>query len=237
MFKLSTSLDALKADATQPAYASTIVKADMSASPDDKTTRFVASTAVKDRHGDIILQQGWKVEDYLSNPVFLWAHDSRAPPIGRVVNLELGEALIIDVEWAPTPFAQEIASLYRGGFMSAVSVGFSALKYDWLDDGGIVFLEQELREVSAVPIPANPEALAVRSASGRTLDALLKGWAQGVLKASDDARLERVEALLKGLTSAPPHQQQAQAPQAEQLATPTTTADPGVRRLRLVKRG
>jgi phage head maturation protease len=54
----------------------------------------------------------------------------------------------------------------KKGFLNAVSVGFSPLKqhprYD--DDGkylGILFEEQELLELSLVPIPANANALQV----------------------------------------------------------------------------
>ena len=36
----------------------------------------------RDRDGDIIMLRGWNVENYLKNPVFLWAHDYKSVPIG-----------------------------------------------------------------------------------------------------------------------------------------------------------
>ena len=69
------------------------------------------------------------------------------------------------MEWAPTDFAQEVAMLYRDGYQRGVSVGFKPLRYEQRRDEktgaflGIRFLEQELLEVSAVPVPANRSAL------------------------------------------------------------------------------
>ena len=69
------------------------------------------------------------------------------------------------VEFAPTQFAQEVAGLYQAGYQRGVSVGFKPLKYEERRHEktgaflGIKFLEQELLEVSAVPVPANRHAL------------------------------------------------------------------------------
>ena len=38
------------------------------------------------RDGNTIATDGWKLDNFRANPVFLWAHDSGAPPIGRVTN-------------------------------------------------------------------------------------------------------------------------------------------------------
>ena len=69
------------------------------------------------------------------------------------------------MEFAPTDFAQEVASLYRGNYQRGVSVGFKPVSYEERRHDktgaflGIRFLEQELLEVSAVPVPANRSAL------------------------------------------------------------------------------
>ena len=66
--------------------------------------------------------------------------------------------LLAKMEFAPTEFAQEIASLYRSGFQWGVPVGFKPLRYEERRDEktgaflGLRFLEQELLEVSAVPV-------------------------------------------------------------------------------------
>ena len=79
-------------------------------------------------------------------------------------------ALLVNVEFAPTPFAQEVAALYRGGYQKGVSVGFRPVRFEERRHPqtgkfmGIRFTEQVLLEVSAAPVPANENA--VRRASG-----------------------------------------------------------------------
>ena len=127
---------------------------------------FVISSEEVDRHGDVVLTQGWRLESYRLNPVFLWAHDYTRPVIGRALSVwtEPGQ-LLARMEFAPTDFAGEVASLYRSGYQQGVSVGFKPLRYEERRQErtgaflGIRFLEQELLEVSAVPVPANRQAL------------------------------------------------------------------------------
>ena len=138
-----------------------------------RTIEFVASTEAVDRYGDIIRVAGWKLDAYKKNPVFLWAHRSGEPPIGKTVEIHTESnpaALVQKVEFADAatyPFASTIFNLYKGGFLNAVSVGFMPLEepnritdLEGNGTGGYEFTSQELLELSAVPIPANPEALA-----------------------------------------------------------------------------
>ena len=132
----------------------------------DQPMSFVISTDDVDRHGDVIVSQGWRLESYRRKPVFLWAHDYARPVIGRAVDVRAeAHRLIAQVEFAPTDFAQEVAKLYRSGFQRGVSVGFKPLRYEERRHEktgaflGIRFLEQELLETSAVPVPANRDAL------------------------------------------------------------------------------
>jgi HK97 family phage prohead protease len=127
---------------------------------------FVLSTDEVDRHGDVIATAGWNLDSYRKNPVFLWAHDYARPVIGRAVETWLEpHRLLARVDFAPTAFAQEVSSLYQAGYQRGVSVGFKPLKFEERRDEksgallGIRFLEQELLEVSAVPVPANRSAL------------------------------------------------------------------------------
>ena len=136
---------------------------------------FVISNEEVDRHGDVVLAQGWRLQAYLRNPVFLWAHDYARPAIGRALSVwtEPGQ-LMARLEFAPTDFAREVAALYRSGYQQGVSVGFKPLRYEERRQEhtgaflGIRFLEQELLEVSAVPVPANRQALrrGVQSTNG-----------------------------------------------------------------------
>ena len=89
-----------------------------------------------------------------------------------------GQALCQRIQFATevNPVARIAYGLYKGGFLNAVSVGFIPLRWE---DGGASsasaqsataprrrYLEQELLEVSAVAIPANPDALALGLKSG-----------------------------------------------------------------------
>lgn len=154
-----------------------------------RVLEFVASDETVDRYGDVILVRGWDDTNFLKNPVFLWAHRSADPPIGKVISIERRmdkPALLAGVQFADKetyPFADTIFKLYKGGFVNAVSVGFLPLEYrPRVENGetvGTEFIRQELLELSAVPVPANPEAvqLAIRKGivSERELDAVFSG--------------------------------------------------------------
>ena len=127
---------------------------------------FTVSTDEVDRHGDTISVEGWNCDAYMRNPVFLWAHNYTRPAIGKALRVwKEQHSLLASVEFAPTEFAQEIAALYRAGYQTGVSVGFRPLKYGIRRDAhtgdflGINFVEQELLEISAAPVPANTHAL------------------------------------------------------------------------------
>ena len=144
---------------------------------------FVASTGAVDRHGDTVAPEGWRLDAYRENPVVLWAHDYRRPAIGRAQSVwRDGAALLARLEFAPTEFAREVEDLYRQGYQQGVSVGFRPLRFEERRDSrtgaflGIRFLEQELLEISAVPVPANRGALMARRADVATeVVALLRG--------------------------------------------------------------
>ncbi|MDQ7850945.1 MAG: HK97 family phage prohead protease [Armatimonadota bacterium] len=124
------------------------------------TYTFTITTRTPDRFGDVVEPSGIRWEAYMRNPVVLWAHNSDLPPIGRTVALEpLGDALVATVEFAQTPFAQEVRQLVDAGFLRAASIGFLPLRWEPMPGGGRRFLEAELVEWSVVPVPANPEAL------------------------------------------------------------------------------
>lgn len=127
---------------------------------------FVISGEEVDRHGDVVVAAGWQLAAYRQNPVFLWAHDYTRPVIGRAMAVWPEPGLLLArMEFAPTEFASEVAALYRSGYQQGVSVGFKPLRYEERRQEqtgaflGIRFLEQELLEVSAVPVPANRQAL------------------------------------------------------------------------------
>ena len=134
---------------------------------------FVASTGEVDRHGDTVAPEGWRLDAYRDNPVVLWAHDYGEPAIGRAEAVwSDGRALRARLEFAPTEFAGQVERLYRQGYQRGVSVGFRPLRFEERRDPvngaflGIRFLEQELLEISAVPVPANGGALLAEETAG-----------------------------------------------------------------------
>ncbi len=151
----------------------------------DNTLRFIISNGSLDRDRDTIASDGWELANYRKNPVVLWAHSHSSPPIGKANAILIeDDALIAEAEFTGpdlNAFGDMIFKLYQGGFMRAVSVGFMPLEWVWVDEqGGFRFEKQELLEFSAVPVPANPEALLVARASGIDTSAM-KAWAEKLL--------------------------------------------------------
>lgn len=106
---------------------------------------------------------GWEIDNYVKNPVILFAHDYSLPPIGKAINVSQNEkGLSFDVQFVPKeidPFAEKIKQLYLGGYMNAVSVGFIPKEYKNFPDGTLGITKKELLELSCVPVPCNPNAL------------------------------------------------------------------------------
>src|SRR6056297_1405171 len=164
---------------------------------DNRTIEFVASTPGRDRDMDTIEAEGWDLTNYEKNPVMLWAHDYSQPPIGKSVenfiqNGELRQKFKF-VEKEIYPFADMVYQMYKKGYLNAVSVGFDPKEWEWSDDdeGNIDFRKQELLETSAVPVPANPEALQVAGVEGDK--ELIKSFAKEVKDWSDDVLDKNLE--------------------------------------------
>ena len=177
-------------------------------SEEERTIDFVASTETPDRYGDVIRVAGWKLDQYKKNPVFLWAHNASEPLIGRTVDIATEKnppALIHRVQFADaatSPFADQVFRLYKGGFLKAVSVGFrpTAKPSRILDDqnewtGGYEFNGQELLELSAVPIPANPEAVAKAVSEGIVTREFFAEAAPPTRKADRAALLQELDVM------------------------------------------
>jgi HK97 family phage prohead protease len=140
-----------------------------------RAIRFCFSDDTVDRMGDRIIASGWDLTEFKRNPVALWAHSSSDPPIGRATNVQVeGNRLMGDIEFAPPEtygFADLIYRLAKGGWVNAVSVGFQPIEYTHSNDparqGGLDFRRQSLLEISAVPVPANSNAIVQAKRMGR----------------------------------------------------------------------
>ncbi len=131
-----------------------------------KVFTFRATTEAIDRQNEIVTADGWHTENFLKNPVFLWAHDYRSLPIGKVVRLTQDEeGLLADVIFdQEDDLARQVESKYERGFLSAVSVGFQPLEMDFGKNGEpLKHTQKDLLELSGVPVPANADALVQRA--------------------------------------------------------------------------
>lgn len=133
---------------------------------------FVLSTGDVDRMGDVVVQAGISLAAFKKNPVALFAHNNRQP-IGTWENIRRdGDSLIADLKLAAlgtSRMIDELRSLIEQKILRATSIGFGVVKSEPLDPerpyGGVRFTKTELLEASLVAVPANPNALALRSLS------------------------------------------------------------------------
>ena len=135
---------------------------------------FTASTPAIDRYNEIVMPEGIRMDNFLKNPIFGWGHDVYGWSvldsfIGKVVDyVKTPETLDIEVEFIPDAGKHPDGSGYsyldmvKGGFLSAVSIGFRGVGFHEEEKDGKgkvrIWDETELLEVSLVGIPANPEA-------------------------------------------------------------------------------
>jgi HK97 family phage prohead protease len=126
----------------------------------DGAKEFVASTSGVKRDGLTLDMRGGLLDNYLRNPVVLWAHDYQGThlPVGKTSKLKvLAKELRATIQFdLADPFAAEIARKYDEGYLNAVSIG-------WIDrevsaDRATV-TKWELLDISAVPVPGDPDAL------------------------------------------------------------------------------
>lgn len=132
--------------------------------PETKTITAYVSTYEWDRTEEKFAKGAWDLSKYRQNPVVLYGHDYTSLPIAKAIRIEEDDnGLWAEMKFAPDQRSQDIFELYKGGFLSAFSVGFNPKEYKLepidAERKGIVYTNAELLEFSAVPIPANPGAL------------------------------------------------------------------------------
>lgn len=142
----------------------------------ERTIRFIISSEVVDRDGDILIAKGCDFTNFNKNGVFCSFHNTREFPLGKVVNVFIDGNKVIGDVYFPTidelttdkENVSEKAKLvdftyccYKNGMLNAVSVGFIPKEYDQnKETGGYIISKWELLEFSAVCVPANQDAIA-----------------------------------------------------------------------------
>lgn len=140
-----------------------------------RVIRGVATTPSVDRVGDIIDPLGVKFENPLP---LLWQHEHDKPigsvkfdkPTAKGINFE-AEIASTDEPGTLKDRLDEAWQSIKMGLVRAVSIGFRAIEYAFMESGGIRFIETEVYELSAVTIPANADALIT---SVKSIDARLR---------------------------------------------------------------
>jgi len=155
---------------------------------DERIVTFVVATDKRNRNGWRLNPDGWLLENYERNPVVLWAHDENSLPVGRGLEVwSEANKLKAKVQFTPpgmSRFNDTVYSMVKGGFLNAVSAGFGVNEWEWVEDAEgryqLDFLEQELWEISIVPVPAEPNALKIAAGAGIDITPLRR-WARQLL--------------------------------------------------------
>lgn len=129
---------------------------------DRRTITGMATTPETDRVGDIVDPMGAK---FAKEIPLLWQHQHDKP---------VGYATFGKATKTGIPFVASIASIAEAGplkdlvdmawqsvkakLVRGVSIGFRALDFSFMDNGGVKFNETEIYELSLVTIPANAGA-------------------------------------------------------------------------------
>lgn len=165
---------------TNRAYAVLEIK---SVSEDKRIIRGVATTPSVDRVGDIVEPLGVSFK----NPMpLLWQHKHDAP-VGTVkFDKPTKDGITFEAE---IPHVSEEGNLknrvdeawqsVKLGLVKAVSIGFRAVEYAFMDEGGIRFIKTEVYELSLVTIPANADAVITAKNFSAETAALIKSFDVG----------------------------------------------------------
>lgn len=139
----------------------------------------IATSPSVDRMGDVVEMDGVQVAADI--PLFLY-HDS-TKTVGRA---QFGKPTKKGI-----PFTAQLPKVIEEGLLkqrvdeawqmlrykliNAVSIGFRALEYSFIEGGGIRFIETEVMELSLVPIPAQPDAVihSIKNADPAAREALI----------------------------------------------------------------
>lgn len=128
----------------------------------DKDSDFIAiaSTAVEDRHGEVVNVDGWDLKAFKENPILLWAHQHDEIGIGQAKKFwvegsgKKAKLMIEGFIHEATEKSRALKYLVSEGIIKTVSVGFKPIEME-----GSTYTKQELLEVSLVNVPANSQAM------------------------------------------------------------------------------
>lgn len=151
----------------------------------------VAAADVPDADDEVVVPSTLRLDHYRANPVVIFGHDQQRLPVATCARVELrGDELHQWWRFADTREAKDVEKLYRAGILKGASVGFKsdgvrrisaeeAFRRYGVRRPLKVHLGGDLKETSAVPVPCNPAALAVRWEPGPALKVAAAGALDG----------------------------------------------------------
>src|SRR5258708_2486175 len=161
---------------------------------------YTFSTPAVGRDLHTVAPDAWQLDNFQRNPVFLWFHDDSQPPIGRVIDIgDVNGKLKGTVEYADrdlSPFADMIYRMVKARYVNAVSTSWQPIAWKFATEkaraGGVDFTKVDLLEISQVPIPALPSALAEARANGIDTAPMVT-WAERLLDTAGMTLVPRAE--------------------------------------------
>lgn len=144
----------------------------------DRIIKFIISDESTDRDGDILIASGCDFTEFAKNPQFLGFHNTRDFPMGlpkswgvdtraKNVWMDVYFPTLDELSSDPATASEKakqvdtMYQMYKLGMLNAVSVGFKVLDFQPIENSwGKRITKWQLAEVSAVPVPSNPNAIA-----------------------------------------------------------------------------
>jgi hypothetical protein len=133
----------------------------------------IASTDAIDRVGDSLSVDSWDFKNFKKNPVLLGGHNYQPEyviGVAKDIRIEGNKVLFEPAFHDITEYARQIKKMFEEKILKTWSVGY-------LPKGSEKSQTYELLEVSAVAVPANPEALTLYTKSLKKEDGeVIENW-------------------------------------------------------------
>lgn len=151
--KMETQTNNIELENNVYGMVRTMSEEDRAKATENRTVTFVASTDSKDRHGAVLNQRNWDIENFNRNPIIGYQHNVYGGNMCIAPNpdsqlgtakayfsndskaLDTQKELLVDITFEPediNPLAEKIFKKVMHGTLRAVSVGFIPL----LDENG-----------------------------------------------------------------------------------------------------
>ena len=165
---------------------------------DESSRSFVAiaSAGTPDRIEDVINIKGLDIDEYMKNPVVMWAHKYDQLPLGKSLEVEKNtrkKQLVVRPYFDDHEFAVKVFNSYLKRIMRGFSVGLIPYELEGrnreeMSDiernkaglfGGRFIKSSQLLEYSAAPIPMHPDALASMKSFGLPVEDITTAFEAG----------------------------------------------------------